>query len=350
MEIFNRRSRFHAREAGILERIRRLPAAAFFLTVGARVVPLDEIDDEDTFELHFRLLGGKGGFKNQLKSRRIQRSSNTLMMRDLTGRRITSVKEEERLRKWISKADERDKEKQRKWQEKYEKLKKTGPKHEFADVDYLRKRDLLLDSIEDAVDAGLNNLEKKPPAPGAPAAAADAPGSSKSTEEPTAAADDEKPADGAENSADDAEDADEIDLFLLPKKKTHQPKLPVLKGGVEKKKRAALVVTTKPKKPLRAAKVAVGFREKTPEKAAPPKRKNRTPPPPPADQHFEPIDLQAIHSAADLHALGLLHLKHALEARGLKCGGTLEERAERLFSVRDLQPADYPKKLLAAKK
>ncbi|KAI6242490.1 Replication stress response regulator SDE2 [Aphelenchoides fujianensis] len=337
MEIFNRRSRFHAREAGILERIRRLPADGFFLTVGACVVPLDEIDNEDTFELHFRLLGGKGGFKNQLKSRRIQRSSNTLMMRDLTGRRITSVKEEERLRKWISKSDERDKEKQRKWQEKYEKLKKTGPKHEFADVDYLRKRDLLLDSIEDAVDAGLNNLEKKPPAS---AGAADAPGSSKATEEPKDAAAEEKP-------ADEAEDAEEIDFFLLPKKKTHQPKLPVLKGGVEKKKRTALVLTTKPKKPLRAAKVAVGFREKTPEKAAPPKRKNRTPPPPPADQHFEPIDLQAIQSAADLHALGLLHLKHALEARGLKCGGTLEERAERLFSVRDLQPADYPKKLLA---
>lgn len=32
--------------------------------------------------------------------------------------------------------------------------------------------------------------------------------------------------------------------------------------------------------------------------------------------------------------LGLYHLKHALEARGLKCGGSLQERAVRLFTVK----------------
>jgi splicing factor 3A subunit 3 len=38
-------------------------------------------------------------------------------------------------------------------------------------------------------------------------------------------------------------------------------------------------------------------------------------------------------------------VKQQLRARGLKCGGTPRERAERLFSVRALAPVDYPKKL-----
>jgi len=52
----------------------------------------------------------------------------------------------------------------------------------------------------------------------------------------------------------------------------------------------------------------------------------------------------------ELQALGLLHLKHALESRGLKCGGSLEERASRLFSVKGLNPEQYPKKICAQKK
>ena len=37
-------------------------------------------------------------------------------------------------------------------------------------------------------------------------------------------------------------------------------------------------------------------------------------------------------------------LKEALEALGLKCGGTLQDRAGRLWSVRGKKPEDYPKK------
>ncbi|PKU39556.1 hypothetical protein llap_10139 [Limosa lapponica baueri] len=48
----------------------------------------------------------------------------------------------------------------------------------------------------------------------------------------------------------------------------------------------------------------------------------------------EPIDLLAFDSAAELEALGLDRLKMELMSLGLKCGGTLKERATRLFSVR----------------
>uniref|UniRef100_A0A8C6E462 Replication stress response regulator SDE2 n=1 Tax=Moschus moschiferus TaxID=68415 RepID=A0A8C6E462_MOSMO len=50
----------------------------------------------------------------------------------------------------------------------------------------------------------------------------------------------------------------------------------------------------------------------------------------------ETLDLLAISSVAEMELLGLEKLKCELMARGLKCGGTLQERAARLFSVRGL--------------
>lgn len=53
-------------------------------------------------------------------------------------------------------------------------------------------------------------------------------------------------------------------------------------------------------------------------------------------QEVEPIDLLAFNSAAEMEDLGLDRLKMELMSLGLKCGGTLKERAARLFSVRGL--------------
>ncbi|CAL8389955.1 unnamed protein product [Arctogadus glacialis] len=57
-----------------------------------------------------------------------------------------------------------------------------------------------------------------------------------------------------------------------------------------------------------------------------------------APQVHPPLDLDAAGSPEDLEAAGLDQLKEALRSRGLKCGGTLKERASRLFSVRGLTP------------
>lgn len=51
---------------------------------------------------------------------------------------------------------------------------------------------------------------------------------------------------------------------------------------------------------------------------------------------------------AEIHAENIVFFAIIFSsARGLKCGGTAHERAERLFSVKDLQPKNYPKNLLA---
>jgi hypothetical protein len=47
-------------------------------------------------------------------------------------------------------------------------------------------------------------------------------------------------------------------------------------------------------------------------------------------------------------AMGGDALKHALAKRGLKCGGTPEQRAQRLWGVRGLPKDQWPKNIFAA--
>ncbi|XP_068177462.1 splicing regulator SDE2 isoform X1 [Antennarius striatus] len=65
---------------------------------------------------------------------------------------------------------------------------------------------------------------------------------------------------------------------------------------------------------------------------------------------MEPRPLQlgvALSSLSQLEALGLDVLKQELMSRGLKCGGTLRERATRLLAVRGLTPDQIDPALLA---
>lgn len=64
----------------------------------------------------------------------------------------------------------------------------------------------------------------------------------------------------------------------------------------------------------------------------------------------EALDLGSYTSVEELQSLGLDRLKAGLMAAGLKCGGTLEERAARLFSIKGLSMDQYPAKLLAKRK
>uniref|UniRef100_A0A0E0C649 Uncharacterized protein n=1 Tax=Oryza meridionalis TaxID=40149 RepID=A0A0E0C649_9ORYZ len=61
----------------------------------------------------------------------------------------------------------------------------------------------------------------------------------------------------------------------------------------------------------------------------------------------EPLDLTIYSSAAELEVLGMERLKLELQNRGLKCGGTLQERAARLFLLKTTPLEKLPKKLFA---
>jgi len=59
------------------------------------------------------------------------------------------------------------------------------------------------------------------------------------------------------------------------------------------------------------------------------------------------LRLGMFNTQQELEALGAERLKQALEAMGLKCGGTLQDRAARLWSVRGKKPQEIPQKLKA---
>lgn len=61
----------------------------------------------------------------------------------------------------------------------------------------------------------------------------------------------------------------------------------------------------------------------------------------------QPLDLNLYPSAKELEQLGLDRLKGALMAMQVKCGGTLAERAERLFSLKGLTRENYPARVRA---
>lgn len=61
----------------------------------------------------------------------------------------------------------------------------------------------------------------------------------------------------------------------------------------------------------------------------------------------EALDLDSYQSVQELEVLGLDRLKGALMALQVKCGGSLSERATRLFSLKGLERKYYPSKVRA---
>uniref|UniRef100_A0A0K0DC95 Replication stress response regulator SDE2 n=1 Tax=Angiostrongylus cantonensis TaxID=6313 RepID=A0A0K0DC95_ANGCA len=153
------RTFFSFREKCVIDTILRLDPKSYYCTVNGELVQnfyqrVGDFTNDDLFQLHFRLLGGKGGFGSLLRSFRVNKSTNQLMCRDLNGRRLASIEEEQKLRRWIEKAAEREKEKLERRNAKYEKLKSGPPKHMFHDPDYIRQKESIIEKTEEAFEQG----------------------------------------------------------------------------------------------------------------------------------------------------------------------------------------------------
>jgi Replication stress response SDE2 C-terminal len=69
------------------------------------------------------------------------------------------------------------------------------------------------------------------------------------------------------------------------------------------------------------------------------------------DHEFvEKFSFDSYDTIEDFEKVGLHRLKLILHSMGMKCGGTLQERAKRLFTLKGLKPEDYPTHLFAMKK
>ena len=70
-------------------------------------------------------------------------------------------------------------------------------------------------------------------------------------------------------------------------------------------------------------------------------------PPIPAQQSQEPVDVASFDTAQQLEGVGMDRLKAELQRHGMKCGGTMSERAARLFLLKSTSVKDLDRKNLA---
>ncbi|CAJ0574594.1 unnamed protein product, partial [Mesorhabditis spiculigera] len=264
-----------------------------------------------------------------LRSIRVNKSTNKDMMRNLDGRRLGAVEKEKKIRKWFEKKEERERLTVEKRKAKIAKLKSKAP-HDFKESEqFEEERKELEEKAEAAFEDALKNLlestdadddkEKKKqktsqrrrllplmtrtPIPKCPAPAGS----------PSARARSEKPS-----------------TLGRPTWARQPPVYKPTETVVEQRKREKPVA--------RQPEVVVEL---------PGKRRKGGRKEPPKD--FPAVLLGDFADPAQLQALGLDHLRHSLEARGLKCGGSLEERAARLYSIKGLPADKYPKNIRAPK-
>ncbi|KAJ6666843.1 hypothetical protein lerEdw1_018845 [Lerista edwardsae] len=341
-----------------------LPEDHFYVKCNGRHVNPDEVLQDGAFySLEPRLCGGKGGFGSMLRAlgAQIEKTTNREACRDLSGRRLRDVNHEKAMAEWVKQQAEREADKE---QRRLERLKRklAEPKHFFTNPDYQQQCHEMAERLEDSVLKGMQassstvvspessesrkrpntskreaTLEKKrclwlgvegledpdSAEDSSDSEAAESPGTSgsgtgsatdhvimpESTVQWPASSEDSascsSTSDTAEESQGCVEDSGK-DLVEDP---------PTNEILANEKQEAAK--TSKEGDQANASSTQQTISQLQSTESA-------------------PIDLLEFSSVVELEALGLEKLKLELMSLGLKCGGTLQERAARLFSVRGL--------------
>lgn len=317
------------------------------------------------------MAGGKGGFGSMLRAigAQIEKTTNKEACRDLSGRRIRDVNIERRFRNWVAKAAERKKEQTKRKKEKLERLRRV-PKFEFKDEQYFKVRSEIPEKIDAALEYALHKSKNKSTASAtvtsatvtsAPCCSSSATLTDVENQETTKVSvpvkrkiltklttskksrlwinDDLEVSDEEEESTSKTGNVDQVkqgddgitsvekEAVLGQKENFEQP--PTEDSSIDNHEETIEPETSLNDKQLSSDQVkALPFKE-----------------------GIEPkeLDLEAFNSKEELLLLGLDQLKASLLLLGVKCGGTLEQRAERLWSVRGLVPSKIPKNLLALK-
>ncbi|RZF38888.1 hypothetical protein LSTR_LSTR017143 [Laodelphax striatellus] len=107
-----------------------------------------------------RILGGKGGFGSMLRAigAQIEKTTNREACRDLSGRRLRDINEEQRLKSWIAQQADREREAAERKKKKLESLCRE-PKHEFKDDNYEQQRTELTENVHDSVEEGFKKVQ-----------------------------------------------------------------------------------------------------------------------------------------------------------------------------------------------
>nr|CAG4644526.1 EOG090X0OE5 [Lepidurus arcticus] len=316
----------------------------------------------------FPLLGGKGGFGSMLRAigAQIEKTTNREACRDLSGRRLRDINEEKRLKEWVGKQADRDREKEEKKKKKLERL-LAQPKHEFHDPEYEKARADVLDKVHDAIEKGLQKAGPSTAGPSQKRKSDDDAGPSKK-KQLWLGVSEEDFSDSDSNS--DTEPNTNLSQALAVVSNEASSTTPAnLKSSSDSSSSdndlhlqvEDVSLTTEIEKPQDTEATLASTGDVIPvvletvkesEEIIRPKSQDgllqQLPPPvqiavvpKPQLPILEDVDLETYNSVSELEQLGLDNLKLALQKRGLKCGGTLKERAARLWSVRGLTPDQY---------
>ncbi|KAJ8958737.1 hypothetical protein NQ318_016465 [Aromia moschata] len=128
----------------------------YYLLSNGKKIENHRIIEDGAVHIIPKVLGGKGGFGSMLRAigAQIEKTTNREACRDLSGRRLRDINEEQRLKNWINQQAEREKEAKERKKKKLERLCEQ-PKHEFRDEEYDKERSELPEKVEDAVLQGL---------------------------------------------------------------------------------------------------------------------------------------------------------------------------------------------------
>ncbi|XP_075060441.1 splicing regulator SDE2 [Mixophyes fleayi] len=347
------------------------PWCDFYVKCNGRTVgPDQELQNGLVYSVEPRLCGGKGGFGSMLRAlgAQIEKTTNREACRDLSGRRLRDVNHEKAMAEWIKKQADREAEKE---QRRLERLKRklAEPKHYFNDPEYDRQCSEMTERLEDSVikglqassstavsadsgdsckrrkgpqsDTGKSNKEKYcwSGMEGLEVSSSSESGSDSDSEFPCTSASCGNTVPELHSSESDSDGPAQSSSITAPDKQSPEPSAAA--SSVEE-----VAAVTDVEQPLLDLGHTAESTEVTAERETPavtPEAQQTSP-----NTDPEVFDLLTFTSAAQLEALGLDKLKLELTALGVKCGGTLQERAARLFSVQGLSreqidPELFPK-------
>ncbi|NXT79674.1 SDE2 regulator, partial [Zapornia atra] len=357
-----------------------IPEESLYVKCNGRLVNDGELQNGAVYSLEPRLCGGKGGFGSMLRAlgAQIEKTTNREACRDLSGRRLRDVNHEKAMAEWVKQQAEREAEKEQRRLERLQR-KLAEPKHSFTNLDYQQQCHEMAERLEDSVLKGLQATSSRMVSPES-RDSRKRPGESLKNQTKSQkrkcfwlgleGLDDGDSSDCEDDSEDDAPQAavgscpsgsgysgnagtsnecsssslgsvEDSPATSATEKPLEQPE------DTERDLQGETRASEQMEVPAdESSNVTKPLKEEVQEKnevAQAPKEEEQENISSKAQEtnqlqstEAEPIDLLAFNSAAEMEALGLDKLKMELMALGLKCGGTLKERATRLFSVRGL--------------
>ncbi|GFN73677.1 sde2-like protein [Plakobranchus ocellatus] len=322
---------------------------AFYVTSNGKKQDKSSIlEKEKTYHLVPRVLGGKGGFGSMLRAigAQIEKTTSREACRDLSGRRMRDINNEKKLKEWLAKEAEREQEREERKRDRL--AKHLRPQHKFDDAEYHEQKAKVQEDLQDALSTGLKRKMKN--------GDRNCTAQNKKTKTEWLGVDIDS--DDLDSSDSDMEANPGILSGSLQQDMTNCDREDRVAAssssqGVtdtdikdEATSSEGSCLFNLPISPHLTKSLACGPQVINSDKckAAPNRDSDITSA---TDvQSDTPVDLDDFNSSSELQALGLDRLKHALTVRGLKCGGTLEERADRLMIVKGLSveeiQASYP--------